>query len=127
MMALPTIAPIRPQHLERGAVVYIRQSTFQQVRHNTGSTAWQYSMVDEAIRLGWGRQNVTVIDEDQGQSATEYFHREGFKWMFDEVAAGRVGAIICTEVSRLSRDSGDWNILLKVCRATDTLVSDGNR
>lgn len=124
---LQTIPPIRPEHLEKPIVVYIRQSTDYQARHNTGSTAWQYGMVDEAVRLGWIKQNVTVIDEDQGQSGTEYFHREGFKWMFDEVAAGRVGAIICTEVSRLSRDSGDWNLLLKVCRATDTLVADGNR
>jgi DNA invertase Pin-like site-specific DNA recombinase len=126
-MTVQTIPPIRAQHLERTAVVYIRVSTDYQARNSTGSLAWQYSMVDEATRHGWARQNVTVIDEDQGQSGTEYFHREGFKWMFDEVAAGRVGAIICTEVSRLSRDSGDWNLLLKVCRATDTLVADGNK
>ena len=126
-MTQQTIPPIRPEHLVRPSVVYIRQSTDYQARHNTGSTAWQYGMVDNAVRLGWARQDVIVIDEDQGHSGTEYFRREGFKWMFDEIAAGRVGAIFCTEVSRLSRDSGDWNLLLKVCRATDSLVADGNR
>jgi DNA invertase Pin-like site-specific DNA recombinase len=84
-------------------------------------------MVDQAIRLGWPRPNVAIIEEDLGQSGKTYFNREGFKWMFDEVMSGRCGIVFCTEVSRLSRESGDWNIFLKVCYATKTLVADGNR
>lgn len=69
MSAAPS-APgkIRSAHLERLAVVYVRQSSLAQVREHGESTARQYALADEAVRLGWARQTVEVIDADLGLS-----------------------------------------------------------
>jgi len=59
---------ITARHLERIAVIYVRQSSLAQVRDNTESTARQYALADEAVRLGWVRSAVEVIDADLGLS-----------------------------------------------------------
>jgi len=59
---------LRAHHLEGAAMVYVRQSTAQQVLDHRESTARQYALVDMAVRLGWPPDRVEVIDEDQGHS-----------------------------------------------------------
>ena len=44
------------RHRERLAIVYIRQSTVQQVERHQESTRLQYALVDRAFHLGWARE-----------------------------------------------------------------------
>ena len=117
---------ITAAHLERTGVVYIRQSSLAQVRNNTESTARQYALADEAVRLGWPRQAVEVIDADLGLSGRSADGRSGFKDLVSRVCLGEVGAIFGLEVSRLARSSADLGRLLELARLTDTLVVDSD-
>lgn len=115
---------IRPDHLMRQAVIYVRQSTFLQVRENHGSTTRQYDLVKRAHELGWEEAGIHVIDQDQGQSGSSSIGRDGFQWVVAEVGLGHVGAVLSLEVSRLARNNSDWYRLLEICALTDTLVID---
>jgi DNA invertase Pin-like site-specific DNA recombinase len=117
---------ITGSHLERVALVYVRQSTLTQVRDHTESTARQYALVDEAVRLGWPRARVEVIDADLGVSGASMQGRDGFRKLVARVCLGEVGAILGLEVSRLARSSADLSRLLEMARLTDTLVIDGD-
>ena len=114
------------QHLERAAVIYIRQSTMAQVREHTESTARQYALVEEAARLGWPASGVEVIDADLGVSGRSVEGRDGFKGLVARVCLGEVGAIFGLEISRLARSSADLSRLLEYARLTDTLVIDAD-
>ncbi len=118
------ILKIRPDHLSRQAVIYIRQSTLLQVRENIGSTTRQYDLVKRAQELGWEQAGIEIIDQDQGQSGSSTIGRDGFQWLVAEVGLGHVGAILSLEVSRLARSCSDWYRLLEICALTDTLVID---
>jgi DNA invertase Pin-like site-specific DNA recombinase len=113
-------------HRERTALIYVRQSSVAQVRDNTESTARQYALADEAVRLGWARQAVEVIDADLGLSGRSAERRSGFKELMGRVCVGEVGAIFGLEVSRLARSSADLSRLLELARLTDTLVIDAD-
>ena len=115
---------VRPEHLKRDAYLYIRQSTIQQVFHNTESTQRQYGLRQRAVSLGWPIERVTVIDSDQGQSAASAADREGFQKLVAEVSLGRVGIVLGLEVSRLARNCSDWHRLLEICALTGTLILD---
>ena len=115
---------IRPDHLDRQALIYVRQSTLLQVRANTGSTARQYDLVPRALDLGWPRERIRVIDQDQGQSGASAAARDGFQWLVAEVGLKHAGAVFCLEASRLARSCSDWYHLLEICALTDTLVID---
>ena len=117
-------AKIRPGHLQRQALIYIRQSTLMQVRENTGSAARQYQLVDRARELGWAGELITVIDQDQGCSGAGSSERGGFERVISEVGLGRVGAVFSLEASRLARACSDWYRLLEICALADTLVID---
>jgi DNA invertase Pin-like site-specific DNA recombinase len=117
---------ITPSHLDRAAVVYVRQSTLAQVRDNTESTARQYGLVDQAVRLGWPRARVEVVDADLGLSGRSAEHRTGFRELVGRVCVGEVGAIFGLEISRLARSSADLSRLLELARLTDTLVIDAD-
>ena len=82
-----TDSKIRPEHVRRLAVVYVRQSSSHQVRGNRESTARQYALVERAQALGWPAKSVQTIDEDQGRSGTGAEHREGFKKLLAEIGA----------------------------------------
>src|SRR5947209_5960947 len=60
---------IHSRHRERLAVVYIRQSTPQQVERHQESTRLQYALVDRAFQFGWARESIVVIDDDLGARA----------------------------------------------------------
>jgi DNA invertase Pin-like site-specific DNA recombinase len=117
---------ITAAHRERTALIYVRQSSVAQVREHTESTARQYALVDEAVRLGWARQTVEVIDADLGLSGRSADRRLGFKDLVGRVCVGEVGAIFGLEVSRLARSSADLSRLLELARLTDTLVIDAD-
>lgn len=113
-------------HLERIALIYLRQSSMAQVRNNTESTARQYALADEAVGLGWAAQAVEVIDADLGLSGRSANNRGGFKDLLGRVCVGEIGAIFGLEISRLARSSADLSRLLELARLTDTLVVDSD-
>jgi DNA invertase Pin-like site-specific DNA recombinase len=117
---------ILSNHLERTAVVYLRQSTLKQVYEHRESTNRQYALRNRAVALGWPEERVLVIDEDLGHSGSSTVGRTGFHRLADDVAHGRVGAIFSIEVSRLARSSADWHQLLDLCRLADVLIVDEN-
>ncbi len=117
---------ITRSHLDRTAVVYVRQSTLAQVREHTESTARQYGLVDQAVAMGWDDRNVQVIDTDLGVSGRSTEGRDGFRALVSRVCLGEVGAIFGLEISRLARSSADLSRLLELARLTDTLLIDGD-
>jgi DNA invertase Pin-like site-specific DNA recombinase len=108
--------------LRRKAVVYVRQSTSQQVTANLESQRRQYELVELARR--WGFRDVEVIDEDLGRSASGAVDRPGFERLVEDLCTGRVGAVLCLEASRLSRNGPDWHRLLELCGQVDARVID---
>jgi Resolvase, N terminal domain len=113
---------ITPQHLQRTAIVYVRQSSPEQVRSHAESTRIQIGLRDKAVAFGWPTP-VTIVD-DLGISAAGFAHRAGFQHMVTEVSLGHVGMILCFEASRLSRNSKDWAQLFELCGLLVTLVAD---
>jgi DNA invertase Pin-like site-specific DNA recombinase len=115
---------ILPQHLERLAVVYVRQSTLQQVLNHQESTRLQYGLVERAAAWGWHRDRVLVIDDDLGKSGASSIGRAGFGRLVAEVGMGHVGLILGIEMSRLARSCKDWHQLLEICALFGTLIAD---
>jgi DNA invertase Pin-like site-specific DNA recombinase len=113
-------------HLERAAIVYVRQSTLMQVREHTESTLRQYDLAGQAARLGWAGTAIEVIDADLGLSGRTASHRDGFKHLIARVCLGEVGAVFGLEVSRLARSNADLARLLELARLTSTLVIDND-
>ena len=113
---------IRPHHLERKALLYVRQSSAHQVLHNRESSALQYAMRGRLTTLGWSE--IEVIDDDLGRSAAGGVQRAGFQRMVAEVCLGKVGAVCAREVSRFARNSRDWQQLIEMCRVVDTVLID---
>ena len=113
---------IGPHHLERKAILYVRQSSAHQVLHNRESSALQYAMRDRLTALGF--IEIEVIDEDLGRSAAGGVPRAGFERMVAEVCLGKVGAVCAREVSRFARNSRDWQQLIEMCRVVDTVLVD---
>ena len=115
---------IQAGHLGRRALVYIRQSTLMQVRENVGSKERQYDLVKRALELGWAKEQIVVVDQDQGQSGASAEGRDGFQQLVAEVGLGQAGAVFSLEASRLARSCIDWYRLLEICALTRTLVVD---
>src|ERR1700737_709420 len=113
---------IRPHHLERKAILYVRQSSAHQVLHNRESSALQYAMRDRLTALGWSC--IETVDDDLGRSAAGGVARPGFDRMVAEVCLGKVGAVAAREVSRFARNSRDWQQLIEMCRVVDTVLVD---
>jgi DNA invertase Pin-like site-specific DNA recombinase len=115
---------VQPQHLERSAYLYIRQSSMRQVIENVESTKRQYALRSRAIALGWREDEIVVVDSDQGESGASAAWREGFQHLVAEVSMGRAGIVMGLEVSRLARNNADWHRLLEICALADTLILD---
>jgi DNA invertase Pin-like site-specific DNA recombinase len=115
---------IHRQHRDRLAIVYIRQSTVQQVERHQESTRLQYALVDRAIQFGWSRETIVVIDDDLGRSGATIEGRLGFQRLVAEVGLGNVGLVLGMEMSRLARSCRDWHQLLEICALFDTLIAD---
>jgi DNA invertase Pin-like site-specific DNA recombinase len=113
---------IKLHHIDRKAILYVRQSSAFQVQNNLESQKLQYAMRDRLCGLGW--RDIEVIDEDLGRSASGTVTRAGFERMVAEVCLGHVGAVAAREVSRFARNSREWQKLVEVCRVVDTLLID---
>jgi len=126
-MSEPLRSPkLQAWHLDRAAIVYVRQSTPQQVADHKESTARQYALVDRAVALGWTRDRVITIDDDLGKSGQSVEGRLGFQRLLAEVALDRVGLILGLEMSRLARSCKDWHQLLELCARFRVLLADAD-
>ncbi len=113
-------------HLQKKAIIYIRQSTPHQQISNQESLRLQYALQERAQRLGWHAKDVEVIDADLGLTATSAQHRTGFQELVAKVTLGQVGIILSVEVTRLSRNCSDWYPLLDVCGYRSCLIADND-
>src|SRR6201985_3790246 len=112
---------ITPEHLTRGAYIYIRQSTADQLLHNHESRRRQYSLADRARHLGW--RDVVVIDDDLGRSGSGV-SRPGFERLLAAICEGRIGAGFAIDASRLARNGRDWHTLIEFCGLVGTIIID---
>jgi DNA invertase Pin-like site-specific DNA recombinase len=112
------------RHLERQAVIYIRQSSPKQVREHVDSQLTQRALVGRAQSLGWHPERIAVFDGDLGQSATGIHERDDFKALAAEIALGHVGAVFGWQVSRLARNNAEWYQLLDLAALFGTLIGD---
>jgi DNA invertase Pin-like site-specific DNA recombinase len=119
------VSKVRPTHLSRKGIVYVRQSSVAQVQGNLESQRRQYGLRDRLGGWGWAPDLIEVIDEDQGRSGSQSEGRTGFQRLLAEVALGKVGIVIGLETSRLARNNEDWQHLLNICAVVDTLIADG--
>jgi len=117
---------IQGYHQDRLAIVYIRQSTLQQVERHGESTKLQYGLVDKAQALGWSKDHIIIIDDDLGRSGSNAEGRPGFQRLVAEVGLDRVGLVLGIEMSRLARSCRDWYQLLEVCALFRTLIGDSD-
>jgi DNA invertase Pin-like site-specific DNA recombinase len=112
-------------HLARRALIYVRQSTVDQVANNLEGQRRQYALAERAVELGWQRAAVEVIDDDLGVSGSGVA-RSGFDRLVAEVGLGCVGIVLAIEVSRLARNNRDWYHVLDLCALVDTLIGDAD-
>jgi len=119
-------AKITGVHRDRLALIYLRQSSMAQVREHTESTTRQYGLAEEAVRLGWARPDVLVIDTDLGVSGRWGVARAGFTELVNRVCSGQVGAIFGMEISRLARSNAEVARLMEFAAITETLLIDAD-
>jgi DNA invertase Pin-like site-specific DNA recombinase len=117
---------IERSHLERLAIVYLRQSSPRQVRENVRSTERQYALAEEAARLGWEPDRIVIVDGDLGISGRDASSRESYKALVARVCVGEIGAIFGLEVARLGRNNAEHQRLLEFCTLTNTLIVDSD-
>lgn len=118
------IQKVQTQHLNRQALIYIRQSTPKQVQFNQESTRRQYELAEKAHQLGWPQPLIKVIDDDLGLSGASSTHRLGFQHLVAAISLGEVGMVLVIEVSRLSRLNSDWHRVIELCAVFQTLIAD---
>src|SRR5271156_2933353 len=124
--AIPTLRRARPGLITDWllgllAIVYVRQSSPQQIRDHRESRERQYALVNYAIALGWPRDRILIIDDDQGLSGKTAENRSGFHRILAEVTMEHVGLVLGIEMSRLARSNKDWHHLLEMCAICGTL------
>src|SRR5215213_6915687 len=119
-----TSPKIEPRHLRLRALVYVRQSTPQQLQNNQESTRRQYQLAERAQQMGWPAAQVHVIDDDLSLSGASSDQRGGFQRLVASIGLGEVGIVLVTEVSRLSRCNSDWHRVLELCAVFATLIAD---
>src|SRR5205809_678193 len=117
---------IQGWHRDRLAVVYVRQSSRQQVADHGESTRLQYGLADRAVALGWSASRVMVIDEDLGRSAANAAERPGFARLVAEITMGHVGLVMGLDMSRLARAGRDWHQLIELCCLAGALLADAD-
>ncbi len=115
---------VLPAHLEKLAVVYVRQSSPKQVLEHRESTARQYAFAEQAVVFGWPRDRVLTIDEDLGKSGRTAEGRSGFQRLIAEVTLNHVGMVLGLEMSRLARSSKDWHAFFEMCAIYGVLIAD---
>jgi hypothetical protein len=99
---------ITPTHLQKKAIIYVRQSTLTQVIFNQESLRLQYGLEQRAQSLGWRAEDIEVIDADLGLTGASAHYRSGFQELVTKVTLGQAGIILSSDVTRLSRNCSDW-------------------
>ena len=127
--AIPALRRARPGlitawHLGLLAIVYIRQSTPQQILDHRESRERQYALANYAVAMGWPIDRVLIIDDDQGHSGKTAGNRSGFHRILAEVTMEHVGLILGIEMSRIARNNRDWHNLLEMCAVFGTILAD---
>ena len=115
---------VQAHHISRRAVIYIRQSSANQVLTNEESRRMQHAMRDQAQRMGWLAERVEIVESDTGSSAKTAAGRAGYQKLIADVALGEVGIVLSYESTRLSRNCSDWYPLLDVCTLGRCLIAD---
>src|SRR5580698_7651008 len=115
---------VGPRHYERLAIVYVRQSHPSQIVNHPESARVQYSLTEHVVALGWSRERVLVIDDDQGRTGTNTEGRPGFQRLVAEVGLDHVGIVVGFQMSRLARSCRDWHQLIEVCALFGTALCD---
>ena len=123
-LALSPTSKIMPAHLNRMAIVYVRQSSQKQILENRESTERQHGFAEQAVAFGWPRDRVLTIDEDLGKSGRTTEGRDGFQHLVSEVTLNHVGMVLGLEMSRLARSSKDWHAFFEMCAIFGTLITD---
>jgi DNA invertase Pin-like site-specific DNA recombinase len=113
---------VSEEHLHRRALVYVRQSTFEQVRFNTGSTLVQLSQKDCIKRLGWDDDMIEVLIGDLGVTGTDASVRDDWQRLLQAISEDKVGLVAVTSTSRASRDRRDFATLVALCRIYKVLI-----
>src|SRR5260370_14416585 len=117
---------ITPQHLQKKAVIYVRQSTLTQVILNQESLRLQYALEQRAKTLGWRSEDIEVIDADLGLTGASAQYRTGFQELVTKVTLGQLGIILSSDVTRLSRNCSDWYPLLDAGGYRGCLIADND-
>jgi len=115
---------IQPRHLARRAVIYVRQSSPNQVINHQESQRLQRALTQRALEFGWQEQDIQVIDADLGITGTLAQCRLGFQELVAEVALGKIGILLAYEAQRLARNCTHWYQLLDLCGHADCLIAD---
>lgn len=115
---------VQPRHLDRKAMIYIRQSSPNQVLTNKESQRMQYALRERAVALGWHEQDTHFVDADLGRSGTTIEEREGFQQLVADIALGTVGMLLAFDATRLARNCSHWYQLLDLCGLHDCLIAD---
>ncbi|MEZ6101153.1 MAG: recombinase family protein [Pirellulaceae bacterium] len=115
---------VQPRHLDRKAMIYIRQSSPNQVLTNKESQRMQYALRERAVGLGWHEQDTHFVDTDLGRSGTTIEQREGFQQLVADIALGTVGILLAFDATRLARNCSHWYQLLDLCGLHDCLIAD---
>src|SRR5262249_27677843 len=123
-LGLGSTSKIRDWHLDRLAIVYVRQSSPQQVLENRESRERQYALAQLAQRLGWPAERGVIIDEDQARSGRRVVNRSGYQRLMTGVTLSHVGIVWGLELSRLSGSNAEWHRLIDVCGIFHTLLCD---
>ena len=118
---------VEPQHLQRAAYVYLRQSSPGQVRKNREGQQRQQAMVDHVATLGWPRSQIILLDGDTGQSGSSQHGRTEYQTLLEAIIDGKVGLVAASELSRLVRDNQDWTQVVRLCRYKDVRMADERR
>jgi DNA invertase Pin-like site-specific DNA recombinase len=121
---MPTERPIeiKAHHLARTAVVYVRQSTEEQVHTHTGSTEYQRQQRRYPEAWGWQPDAIEINERDLGLSGSAGSHRPGYQRLRSAIDRGDVGAIFLADMTRGGRDAAEWLLLLERCRAHQVLI-----
>src|SRR6266851_5934454 len=115
---------IQPSHLQRRAVIYVRQSSPSQVINHQESKRLQYALKDRALERGWQKRDTLVIDRDLGLTGSTAVDRPGFQELVSLVSLGQVGIVFAYDATRLARNCTDWYQLLDLCSLRQCLVGD---
>lgn len=115
---------VQASHVQRQAVVYVRQSSPHQALVNQESLQLQYGLEKRAFELGWLADAVRVVDSDVGRTGSSAQGRRGFQELVADVSLGRVGIILAYDATRLARNCSDWYQLLDLCGYRGCLIAD---